>query len=1448
LRELRLLKDRLKRGGRNAQDTTDLLSHVERIDAMLADKPDGGAQPYNQQQPHQQQPPQGMSGVPPGMQQQQQQQPWGAPNGPYGQMPIQQPWGGMPVQQPPWAGGYSYPPPGSMYGGAPPGMPPWMSMGAPGMAAHPQMDYQQQAALRDIEEQARQLEAENNRIEEELKGIHRNGGAHGGGAGESSRSPRKGEANHKEVVELEKLEEVHNLEMARLQYEKEKLESEAQLETLREKLDLERETRHQSHQHALWVEEQKRNIQALRVKKAYAREIPMADTNWSTATLYDADSGLKLFLDFAVGLPKKVRTAPKGFSDARLVYALYSDLSRPKARSVSALAATPWSETDRKGASQTGELGSTVTFACSHVFGGPDSVSSESGALAPAGRQPDAQILIELQGKPVEAAPRGKQMGVPKGGGAKPVSLGWAVVDLRTSAATGPTPGSWYLSTGNFKTTLIPGPYMSGTNYATSVKSLGQSSKFAVYLRVASVAREPPQIPIDPFLTHHLYRVPEPKEAAQQLMGARGSARSNGGEADGGPNPNTSISVMTTVEKARSKFKKQRSTLSTIPSDTSLLRSPDLPPLILHFHVLEGSESMNKLLDTTDVMTLAVGVRFTVLPAGDDGAAEAPESTAADADLWVTQTATRMEEGHWAWDGQQLEIPPMATSVKLRVLLVPKDPAVAGASGGAVSPTPSDRSGGKLRRAGSRSGKRGNALSGSSSNNSLNPNQPRELATAELSLLPPPVGDNQRIEIKASAGSGLAYAQAGPPAGVLVVDIEEAPVHEEGDDAHSDFDEHVDDHGSTMESLDSMVEDEKNSSVMSGKNLWLEVDNAALVRKQGLPRKSFNDGDGIDIYIDGARQLPANVSVTKVSVKILSSDGPGEEATGVAQLTTGSNLMSPVYKCRLELRQDTFDPRSMLLLRIDTMARGVATTDESPHGLHCVGYSLFNLFVDPDDPTGGGMGQPSTSNVPEFSLNAGAFQIPLCRRPPTGAIMKSLDAKGLEPMPRVPCATVLLRVVPAPKSRDGLTTLSREDYPEAEWAKRGLEPPPPDQGYYSEVYDSTRCKPNGLERKLYMARSKRSSAHLEHAVTDEATRRMLEADPDRRRSDLDDATVLKWEEVKLAGKPRSMLDYTLCHPYQPEQGLLVSVDSLLHLPKPPSKGAFSSRAPQPFYKAVYFMTPPGFYMQTPPLTSDTQFTIATDVKAPQKHQRFLDGLIPFRNVPYDRNAMLVLEIREINVNTKPAKGPPHIVEPASKGMWTVVPVFRHEEIDDGADWPTVASGVYGLPLFKGAVPKELVQLAVVGDSDPWNWIEDRLFRGKDERKMKPGEIALAGDDKMATAVIRLVDAQLDPDAHRFDSPLRDEIMVEGSDTNLHGHVPKLNVDYAERMWRNAAPKNAGGPGEAEINRIIVAPDNTKKKDALEDLVPNPNAGDVEGFLKAQNEAFASATKIQHYRF
>ena len=69
--------------------------------------------------------------------------------------------------------------------------------------------------------------------------------------------------------------------------------------------------------------------------------------------------------------------------------------------------------------------------------------------------------------------------------------------------------------------TLVPGAYTAGGDYGAASKPLlSASSKFAAYLRVASVTREPPQIPIDPFLTHHLYRAPHPKEIATNMMGS----------------------------------------------------------------------------------------------------------------------------------------------------------------------------------------------------------------------------------------------------------------------------------------------------------------------------------------------------------------------------------------------------------------------------------------------------------------------------------------------------------------------------------------------------------------------------------------------------------------------------------------------------------------------------------------------------------------------------------------------------------------------------------------------------------------------------------------------------------------------------------------------------------------------------------------------------------------
>ena len=74
--------------------------------------------------------------------------------------------------------------------------------------------------------------------------------------------------------------------------------------------------------------------------------------------------------------------------------------------------------------------------------------------------------------------------------------------------------------------------------------------------------------------------------------------------------------------------------------------------------------------------------------------------------------------------------------------------------------------------------------------------------------------------------------------------------------------------------------------------------------------------------------------------------------------------------------------------------------------------------------------------VQEFVLNAGAFQVPLYRAPPD--TNKAFSASCLDDLLHVPCATLLVRIVPAPRSEDGLRTLSRNDMDPSEWQAKGL--------------------------------------------------------------------------------------------------------------------------------------------------------------------------------------------------------------------------------------------------------------------------------------------------------------------------------------------------------------------------------------------------------------------------
>jgi len=267
-----------------------------------------------------------------------------------------------------------------------------------------------------------------------------------------------------------------------------------------------------------------------------------------------------------------------------------------------------------------------------------------------------------------------------------------------------------------------------------------------------------------------------------------------------------------------------------------------------------------------------------------------------------------------------------------------------------------------------------------------------------------------------------------------------------------------------LDELDNDVVDDM--SDQTGEEPWINYQDV-----KNKAKNKFENGDGFDVYLDGARFLPDNSTVTKVSLKAYTQSGKhigGDDELAFCDL--GGSLLSPKFNLRKEFRGDQFDPTSTLMIRVDTF-------DNESQKARAVGYTLLNLFTEHKNREK----QPDNANAQEFSLNTGCFQIPLHKKAPD---VKKLIANQLDAMPRVSCSTVLVRIVMAPKSDDGLTVLSRSDFEEGEWEKNKLVSVAPDYGP-TGVYDSTRCVPMGVEERLYQVRKHRMDMPLREYVLKE---------------------------------------------------------------------------------------------------------------------------------------------------------------------------------------------------------------------------------------------------------------------------------------------------------------------------------------------------------------------------
>lgn len=102
--------------------------------------------------------------------------------------------------------------------------------------------------------------------------------------------------------------------------------------------------------------------------------------------------------------------------------------------------------------------------------------------------------------------------------------------------------------------------------------------------------------------------------------------------------------------------------------------------------------------------------------------------------------------------------------------------------------------------------------------------------------------------------------------------------------------------------------------------------------------RPFEKGYGIDFYVDGARFLPDNVTVSKIVVFFLNQNLDRMVVPQAALPDLDSFSYMTMFNFRQELRAPHFDPTLMALVSVETI-------DQSNKEVRIVGYAGINFFL-----------------------------------------------------------------------------------------------------------------------------------------------------------------------------------------------------------------------------------------------------------------------------------------------------------------------------------------------------------------------------------------------------------------------------------------------------------------------------------------------------------------------
>ena len=324
----------------------------------------------------------------------------------------------------------------------------------------------------------------------------------------------------------------------------------------------------------------------------------------------------------------------------------------------------------------------------------------------------------------------------------------------------------------------------------------------------------------------------------------------------------------------------------------------------------------------------------------------------------------------------------------------------------------------------------------------------------------------------------------------------------------------------------SLISGESENQSVATPERDVEIDDRPFIpnHKPQYKDAQFMKGFGVDFYIDQARNLPDNATVTKIILTVINSDYINQIDTASVNLLPrlGGNTYSPTFDFRHELRNDYFDPTSLVFMTL-------LTIDKSHNEPRIIGHAAINLFINRYTKE-----QPGSNNDADAVLFSGNYEIPIISEEPLRT--KPFTLKKLLDYSRLPAASLLVRVHQAPLSEDWKRVLSLKDYPRSEWVKRGIWVPKP--VYAKSLYNNQMMQVGDREMSLFYYRNQRVDPTMRETAH-------LLVHADKINKALTDSELYEYCDQKITmSRGTLMIDPLFFAKYQPDTGFKFVVDGI----------------------------------------------------------------------------------------------------------------------------------------------------------------------------------------------------------------------------------------------------------------------------------------------------------------